>query len=270
MSKSNICWITVSFSHTYECNIRYEKCECCRGRVNNRSNLNFHRLPQRKYSQEWGCSHYWIQKKGCLENKHCYSCWTGLPSCIKMGCSQQFPVHSWCRSFLTFWTCKVSEHSLPSKIKHEVYQLIRFLISSPSISTSNTDTTWMGFLLLLLTLAFWNTAEWWPRGVEMELDSEAFMPSSVWYVTSFHSDVGKITPCLHIPLRQVVSRKGEKGSCPTCCWISERKVLIRMSGCNFYRTALPFVSSRSVCYNHFNDIVLSKGSKDNTVFSVVI
>lgn len=48
----------------------------------------------------------------------------------------------------------------------------------------------------------------------MELDSEALMPSSVWYVTSFHSDVGKITPSLRIPLRQVVSRKGEKGTAP--------------------------------------------------------
>jgi len=78
--------------------------------------------------------------------------------------------------------------------------------------------------------------------VEVELDSAALMPSSLWYVTSSHSDVGKITPSLHIPLRQVVSRKGEKGSCPTYHWISERKVLIRMSGCNFYRNQ-PFLLS---------------------------
>lgn len=76
----------------------------------------------------------------------------------------------------------------------------------------------------------------------MELDSAALIPSSVWYVTSFHSDVGRITPSLHIPLQQVVSRKREKGSCPTYHWISERKVLMRMSGCNFYRNQ-PFLLS---------------------------
>lgn len=76
----------------------------------------------------------------------------------------------------------------------------------------------------------------------MELDSAALIPSSVWYVTSFHSDVGKTTPNLHIPLQQVVSRKREKGSCPTYHGISERKVLMRMSGCNFYRNQ-PFLLS---------------------------
>lgn len=76
----------------------------------------------------------------------------------------------------------------------------------------------------------------------MELDSAALISSSVWYVTSFHSDVGKSTPSLHIPLQQVVSRKREKGSCPTYHWISERKVLMRMSGCNFYRNQ-PFLLS---------------------------
>jgi len=78
--------------------------------------------------------------------------------------------------------------------------------------------------------------------VEVELDSAAVMPSSVWYVTSFHSDLGKITPSLYIPLQQVVSRKGEKGSCPTYHWISERKALIRTLGSNFYRNQ-PFLFS---------------------------
>lgn len=129
----------------------------------------------------------------------------------------------------------------------------------------------MGFLLWLLTLAFWNIAEWWPRWVEVELDSAALIPSSVWYATSFHSDVGRITPSLHIPLQQVVSRKREKGSCPTYHWISERKVLMRMSGCNFYRNQpFLFVSPRSSCYKHSNIILWSEGSRDNTVFSGVI